>query len=38
MGNIHVMLYEIWTTDKGGDVVLKQAYGRRTKTNHNSSP
>ena len=28
MGNIHVKLYEIWTSGSEGDVVLRKVYGR----------
>ena len=42
MGNIHVKLYDIRTSDSGKDVVLGKRLrtddGRRTKTDHNSSP
>ena len=38
MGNIIVKLYEIWTSGSGEDVVKRKVYGRRTKTDHNTSP
>ena len=42
MGHIHVKSFEIWTSGSGGDAVKGKAYGRadgrRTKTDHNSSP
>ena len=40
MGNIHVKLFEIWTSGSR-DVVQSKSLrkdGRRTKTDHNSSP
>ena len=49
MGNIHVKLYEIWTSGSGGDIVLRKRLRtdgrtnnrqseRRSKTDHNTSP
>ena len=30
MGNIHVMLYEIWTSGSGGDVVKRKSLDGQT--------
>ena len=41
MGNIHVKLYEIWTSGSGGNVVSRKKITddrRWTKTDHNNSP
>ena len=39
MVNIHVKLYDIWTSGLGGDVLLIKSLRTdgRTKTDHNSS-
>ena len=39
MGNIHVKLFEIWTSGSEGDVVQRKSLRTdgRTKTDHNSS-
>ena len=42
MGNMHVKLYDIWTSGSGdvvkGKSLWTQTDGRGTKTDHNSSP
>ena len=50
MGNIHVKLFEIWTSGSGGDVIYRKSLPKNdgsttdghnvhlTKTDHKSSP